>query len=183
MTVDRSGIVFAAQVATRTGVEVELVVGFVEDQRMGYVLRRAAHKAGHFSENGALLVEAIRIPVFKAVDRIVVSDEECPSVEGDAVGPVKIIGGLVHGVGATIAVFVGQGQYRALATGGRAPLIPSASLHVGHVQDALVVPSHKAGFIYLVGEEFDLKAGREVERAVGEPFNWRWFEVEVDFGR
>ena len=50
----------------------------------------------------------------------------------------------------------------------RVPCIASPRLHVGHVQDALVVPSHKAGFIYLVGEEFDLKAGREVERAVRE---------------
>ena len=51
------------------------------------------------------------------------------------------------------------------------------------MQDAVVVPSHKAGFIYLIGEEFDLKAGREVEGAVGQTLDWRWFEVEVDFGR
>ena len=97
--------------------------------------------------------------------------------------PVKVIGRFVHGVGAAVAVFVGQGQHRALTAGGRAPLIAPASLHVGHMQDALIVPGHETGFIYLVGEEFDLKAGREVERAVGESLNRHWFEVEVDLGR
>ena len=104
-------------------------------------------------------------------------------VEGDAVGPMKAVGRFEHGVGAAVAVLVGQGQDRTLAARGRAPLVPSPSLHIRHVQDAVVVPSHKAGFIYLIGEEFDLKAGREVEGAVRETLNLYWFEVQVDLGR
>ena len=102
-------VVFAADVATRANVEVEFVIGLVENQRMGYVLIGKTHKTGHFGEDGALLVKAVRVLVFEAVYRIVVGDEKCSLVEGDAVGPVEVIGRFVHGVGATVAVLVGQG--------------------------------------------------------------------------
>ena len=98
---------------------------------MGYVLNGTTHETGHFGENGTLLVKAVRVAVFEAVDGIVVGDKERPLVEGDAVRPIEVIDRFVHGVGAAIAVFVGQGQHRALATGDRGPCMPR--LHVGHV--------------------------------------------------
>ena len=44
---------------------------------MRHVFIGKTHKAGHFGEDGALLVKAVRVLVFEAVDGIVVSDEEC----------------------------------------------------------------------------------------------------------
>ena len=76
---------------------------------MGYVLNGTTHETGHLGENGPLLVKAVRVPVFEAVNGIVVGDEERSLVEGDAVRPVEVIDRFVHGVGAAVAVFVGQG--------------------------------------------------------------------------
>ena len=45
---------------------------------MGYVLNGTTHETGHLGEDGTLLVKAVRVAVFEAVDRIVVGDEERP---------------------------------------------------------------------------------------------------------
>ena len=91
----------------------------------------------------------------------------------------ELIGGEIGPVGVAVAVFIGKGQYAAVALVAILPIAVVVSVHIGQVQHLVVVKGHEAAVVHIFRKEFDSKSGRQLDRAPGQAFNGHRFESQV----
>jgi len=143
------GLLVAAQVTGPADAEVDLASRLVYDEGARRVRARGWDAAG---KDLALLVNAVPVQVAQTYDLGTVTDVEVAVKEGKAVGPAEALGDNDRLVGKTVAIAIGEGNDLLI-------------VHIGHVQDAVVVEGHEARptDTFKGGIHADREAGGQVE--------------------